>query len=118
MNHLIETRNRNRRTLFVAAILLLTVFSLADLVSAQTAATGALTGTITDPAGAVLPSASVKVTSEVTGETREVTARSNGTFIVPLLPPGKYRVEVAQSGFKTAARPGVDINVTETTKLD
>ncbi|MGH9842204.1 MAG: carboxypeptidase regulatory-like domain-containing protein [Blastocatellia bacterium] len=118
MNRLIETRNRNHRARFVAAVLLLTVLSLAASASAQTAATGALTGTIADPTGAVLPSANVKVTNEVTSQARTVTTQSSGVYTVPLLPPGRYHVEITQSGFKTAARSGVDINVTETTRLD
>src|SRR5262245_61375323 len=85
---------------------------------AQTAATGALTGTVTDMNGAGVANAQIKVTNVVTGETRGATSQVNGAYIVPLLPPGNYRVEVAQSGFKSAARAGLPVNVTETTKLD
>jgi hypothetical protein len=118
MNCLIETTNRKHRALFVAVIFLLTLLSPGASASAQTAATGALTGTITDPTGAVLPIASVKVTNEVTGETRTVATQSSGAYTVSLLAPGGYRVEITQTGFKVAARSGVTINVTETTKLD
>src|SRR5262245_18623514 len=85
---LIEIRNRKPGLQFVAVVVLLARIWLSALVSAQTAATGALTGTVTDPTGAVVPNASVKVTNEVTGETRTVTTQSSGVYTVPLLPPG------------------------------
>ena len=59
---------------------------------AQTAGTGALTGAVTDNNGAVVPEAKVTVTNEATGETRTVMSQSNGTYVVPLLLPGSYRV--------------------------
>jgi len=85
---------------------------------AQTASTGALSGTVTDPQGAVVPGVQIKVTSEATGETRTVTSRSDGTYVMPLLPPGSYRVEVEAKGFKRGVRSGVRIEVTETATLD
>jgi len=85
---------------------------------AQTASTGALSGVITDPNGAVVPGANIKVTSEATGETRTVTSRADGAYVAPLLPPGSYRVEAEGKGFKRGTRSGVRIEVTETTTLD
>ncbi len=90
----------------------------APLCWAQTAATGALGGTVTDSAGAVVPGVEIKVTSETTGETRTVTSRADGTYVVPLLPPGSYRVEAEGKGFKRGTRSGVRIEVTETATLD
>lgn len=85
---------------------------------AQTASTGALTGTVTDNTGAVVPSAKVTVTNETTGETRTVTTQTNGSYTVPLLLPGSYRVEFSTSGFKQAIKSGLGINVTETSRFD
>lgn len=85
---------------------------------AQTAGTGALNGTIMDPSGAVISGATIKVTNETTGETRSATSGQNGTYLIPLLPPGTYRVEVSNTGFKTASNPGVHIYVTETATLN
>ncbi|MGH9941776.1 MAG: carboxypeptidase regulatory-like domain-containing protein, partial [Pyrinomonadaceae bacterium] len=85
---------------------------------AQTASTGALTGEVTDPSGAVVAGIRITLTNEATGEKREVTAQENGNYVVPLLLPGSYRVEFSATGFKQAVKPGLRINVTETASLN
>jgi len=99
-----------------ALILWLTL--AAPLCLAQTASTGALSGAITDPTGAVVPGVQIKVTSETTGETRTVTSRADGSYVVPLLPPGSYRIEAEAKGFKRGTLSGVRVEVTETATLD
>src|SRR5882724_7422620 len=99
--------------LVVLSVCLLTFFSFA-----QTANTGALTGTITDPSGAVVSNATVKVINEATGDTRTVTSGDRGDFSAPLLPPGSYRVDVSKTGFKVSVLPKIQVNVTETGKLN
>ena len=100
--------------LVVASLLLLLVPSLI----AQTAATGALMGTVTDPTGAVVPNVTVTVTNSDTGQARTVTTDAAGTFKFGLLPPGGYRVKFEASGFTTIEVPSVTITVTETNVLD
>src|SRR5271167_2111493 len=85
--------------------------------AAQTAGTGALSGTVTDQSGSSIAGAQVKVTSEASGEVRTVTTNATGAFIVPLLLPGTYRVEVSQTGFRSVTVPRVKITVTETNAL-
>jgi len=85
---------------------------------AQTASTGAMTGTITDSAGALVPEVQVAVTNESTGEARTVDAQANGSYTVALLPPGSYRVEFSKTGFKRSVKSGLQVNVTETARLD
>jgi hypothetical protein len=94
------------------------LFLLVSPGSAQTASTGALTGAITDPNGAVVPNVKVTITNEITGATLTVTSQSDGVYRAPLLLPGKYRVEAAGGGFKTATVSGVTIVVTETATLN
>lgn len=98
----------------------LSVAYLISVVSivAQTANTGALTGTVTDPAGAVIPAVRIVVINEATGERREVESQENGSYMVSLLPPGSYHVEFFKAGFKLAVKSGLPVNVTETTRLD
>jgi hypothetical protein len=86
--------------------------------AAQTAGTGALAGTVLDGSGGGIPQAKVTVRNEATGGVREAVSQASGGFVVPLLPPGVYRVEIAKAGFKTTVRPGLEINVTETARLD
>ena len=101
---------------FIALVLALTAATLPVL--AQTAGTGALAGTVNDPTGAVVPGAQVSVTNEATGGKRQVTSQGNGSYFVPLLLPGSYKVEVSMSGFKLATVRGVEVDVTETARLD
>jgi hypothetical protein len=85
---------------------------------AQTSGTGAIAGTLTDPSGATLVGAQVKVTSAATGEARTVLSGATGYFYVGLLSPGQYNVEVSSAGFKTANSPRVTVIVGSTTRLD
>ena len=84
----------------------------------QTAATGALAGNVIDASGAGVPDTKIAVTNEATGEVRQLLSQANGSYVVPLLPPGVYRVEFAHAGFKSSVKPGLTINVTETSRLD
>jgi hypothetical protein len=60
----------------------------------------AITGTVTDPSGAVISGAVVKVTQNNTSITRTETTNANGQFNVPSLPPAAYTVSVEAQGFK------------------
>ena len=86
--------------------------------SAQTAGTGALSGIVTDASGSVIAGAQVQVTSESSGEVRTATTGGPGSFTVPLLLPGAYRVDVTKDGFRTATVPHVQVIVTETNSLN
>src|ERR1035437_6249070 len=76
---------------------------------AQTAGSGALTGTVKDASGAVMPNVTVTTTSNDTNESRTVTTGANGSYTIPLLPPGSYRVKFEAPGFKTVEVPTVTI---------
>jgi Carboxypeptidase regulatory-like domain len=85
---------------------------------AQSASTGALAGTVTDPSGAVISGATVTLTSLATSQVRTTTTDANGSYKFSLLPPGNYSVRFSASGFKTAEVPSVVVNVTETAGVD
>src|SRR3984893_1144978 len=85
---------------------------------AQTAGTGALTGTVTDSSGAVGPNTTVSATSGDTGQARTATSGSDGTYKISLLPPGNYRVTFEAAGFKPVEIPSIAVTVTETAVLD
>lgn len=85
---------------------------------AQSATTGALTGTVTDPSGAVVSGASVSATSKAIGQVRTTTTDAAGVYKFSLLPPGDYSVKFSASGFKTAQVATVTVNVTETAVLN
>ncbi len=97
--------------------LLLTVTLLAGLLSAQiTSQSGAITGVVTDPTGAVIQKA--KVTLESPQNVRQtLTSGGAGEFTFPLLAPGRYKVTVESSGFAAASYGNVPVEVTQVTDL-
>src|SRR5579885_2163546 len=105
---------------WVSALLLVLplLFNIAPLLSEQTASTGALKGTVTDPTGAVIPNATVTATSVDTGQARTTMTAGDGTYTISLLPPGAYRVRFEAAGFKAVEIPSATITVTETSVLD
>jgi hypothetical protein len=72
---------------------------------------GTIAGTVTDPNGAVVVGATVAVKNVDTNITQTVVANSDGSYIVPLLLPGKYNVTVTSEGFKTSSKDNVLLNV-------
>ena len=85
---------------------------------AQTASTGALSGTVTDASGAVIPNATVTITSNDTGQTRTGTTNAAGQYQFGLLPPGSYKVRMSAAGFKPLEIATVTVNVTESPVVD
>jgi hypothetical protein len=83
-------------------------------VLAQGGTTGRIAETIKDAKGAVIAGAEITVVSRATGEARRVIADTTGSYTVPLLPPGTYRVTVKASGFKQAFFDNVQVNITQT----
>ena len=102
----------------IASLSLGLVLLLGGLAHAQTAGTGAIAGVITDPKQAVMGGVQITATNEATGVARTTESQANGTYTFPLLPPGTYRLELRKAGFSNAARTGLVVTVTETTRLD
>ena len=67
---------------------------------AQGASTSSISGTVTDSGGGVIPGATVSVTND-TGTPFTAVSNAEGTFTIPALQPGAYKVTVALQGFKT-----------------
>jgi hypothetical protein len=96
-----------RSSLFAASLLTLAGVvaftpTLQPVAMAQTNVTGAISGTVTDPQGAVVPGATVTVTSRSTGSSKTVTVTTRGDYNAPLLEPGEYDVTVTAANFETA----------------
>src|SRR5438309_11313426 len=77
---------------------------LCVLASGQSLVSGDVTGTITDPSGAVVPNATVSIINNATGQTQTATTNSSGAYRFSLLPPGGYTVNAAASGFQNSSR--------------
>jgi hypothetical protein len=76
---------------------------------------GAVAGTISDPTGATVGSAAVKITNTSTNITRETVTTADGAFRIDAVEPGAYRVEVSADGFKSIERKGVVVAAAQTT---
>src|ERR1700730_16302931 len=93
-------------------VCLLVVVRSLDL-CAQSAPTGALTGTVTDPTGAVLQNARIALRNRGTDETRNTTTDHDGAYRFSLLPPGEYELTVDAVGFAPVVVREVMIQITE-----
>jgi hypothetical protein len=86
---------------FMHAMLLVAAFAVCGRMHAQSSTAGAITGTVTDASGALLPGVTVTVTSVETGAVRTVKGNSSGEFRVDDLVPGLYNASVSADGFQT-----------------
>jgi hypothetical protein len=73
--------------------------------------TATLAGTVTDPTGAVVPGANVKVRSLATNTVRETVSDSAGAYVVPSLQPGDYEIRTTAAGFGTSIIKSVTLQV-------
>jgi hypothetical protein len=95
--------------LTMAAFAAISVFSVVPAAYAQGIITGGITGTVTDPTGAVIPNATVKVTSTNTGTIFQSTANAQGEFRIADVPIGVYNVTVSASGFSAETLKDVHV---------
>src|SRR5208283_1994884 len=70
---------------------------------------GAISGTVTDPAGGVVPNAQVKATDVATAVEHSTTTTTDGAFVFQDLPLGTYKVTVVVSGFATTTTDNVPV---------
>ncbi|MGH9469998.1 MAG: carboxypeptidase regulatory-like domain-containing protein [Terriglobia bacterium] len=85
---------------------------------AQTTGTGTITGTITDPTGAVVPGVHVTATQTATGISRGATTDANGYYVLPSLQIGQYEITASHSGFSTFSRKDVILNADTTVAVN
>jgi hypothetical protein len=79
---------------------------------------GDIRGTVTDPAGAVLPNAAVALVGTETGLRRAAVTDDTGQYRVTNLPPATYDVSAELHGFDTAVRKGVTVTIGQTVIAD
>jgi outer membrane receptor protein involved in Fe transport len=101
-------RSLNRAITLAAAAL---VLAIAPLAFAQSSTTGALAGTVTDSAGALLPGAAVTAVSIETGTAHNVKANSSGEYRIGDLAPGTYNVTFIVDGFEKLISQAVVVQV-------
>lgn len=80
--------------------------------------TGRILGTVTDPHGAAVAGASVKVTDLARGTERNLVTTDAGEYVAPNLVPGVYRVRIVANSFKTEERSDVLVSVAQDSQID
>src|SRR5271157_3517409 len=103
-----------RNALLVAV--LCSVFSLCPLLYSQ--ANGSLSGTVADKTGSVISGATVRITSQGTGLTREVKTDGSGHYTAPFLPVAFYTIRVESQGFRTTEQKDIRLQVDEHLESD
>jgi outer membrane receptor protein involved in Fe transport len=112
-SHFMNATHFLRRTLFA-----LLVIAFAAIEAQAQLSTASLSGSITDPAGAVVPQAKITLIQTDTNFTRIATSKDDGSFHEEFLPVGPYKVSVAAKGFKTLLRSGIVLSVMQEATLN
>jgi hypothetical protein len=79
---------------------------------------GTITGTVSDPAGALIPNAPIEAKNTQTGAVYQTVSSSTGNYTLPQLPVGVYQLTATQPGFKQYARTGITVMVAQTLRID
>jgi hypothetical protein len=100
------------------SLLVISAFAFCSLpMYGQTANTGAIAGSVSDPSGAPVAGAAVVINSEATGEERDLTTNVEGNFSVPFLTPSNYDLTVRAPGFEPLVLKTVQVQITEVSRL-
>jgi len=106
---------RSKLTLFLLSLLLVVTFALD--IRAQ-AVYGSISGIVTDAQGAVIPDATVTITSIDRNTSDTVKTNDSGLYVKDRLLPGNYKVTIEKSGYKQGLVTSVVVNVDAQAKTD
>jgi len=110
---------RSGYTARVLGLLLLTLlFCAATRPAAAQDLYGSVIGTISDPSGAVIPGATVTLTSKMTGSERSDKTDEGGRYSFVNVLPGQYNVKVGATGFKSFVAQDLDVTPNTVTRVD
>ena len=93
-----------------ASLLVISMCALMALAQSQ-ASTGQIVGTVKNPAGELVPGATVTVTNPATGLSRTLTTNDQGGFTAVNLPSGEYAIDVEAQGFGKFTQTGYKVEV-------
>ncbi|MBL8231329.1 MAG: TonB-dependent receptor, partial [Bryobacterales bacterium] len=80
--------------------------------------TGTIIGTLTDPAGRLVQAATVRAVNEATGIGRDTKSNEDGAYVFPLLPIGRYRIEIEAAGMARETLNGVILELDRTLRIN
>lgn len=112
---LLESFRRPVRNALLAGLFVLLCSTVAF---AQGAATGAISGKVTDPGGLAVPGARVVVRFAATGAERQATTTDAGVYAVQFLVPGVYTVIITKEGFAEFRRENLTVEVGRVSVVD
>jgi Carboxypeptidase regulatory-like domain/TonB dependent receptor len=95
----------------IIQLLLLVILLVGSSVATFGQSTAALSGTVTDSSGGVVPDAKVVATNQATGVASVTQTDAAGSYLFPTLPIGTYRLQVSGSGFQTATVSNLTLEV-------
>lgn len=98
--------------------LLLSVFVFVPGSAYAQTSRGTVTGTVTDPSGAVIEGAEVMLVNQSTNAARETQSNASGLYRFDAVDLGSYSLKVSKSGFRTSSLAGIDVQANRTLNLD
>jgi len=104
------------RCFTASMVLILAALLFGGFATAHAQTGGEITGAVTDPTGAVIPNADVKVTSTETGASHATKSNGAGIFDFPSLPIGNYNLTVSATGFESYKKDGIVLNIADNLK--
>ena len=102
----------------LACLVNVLLISVMTCSAAWAQATAQVSGTVKDQSGALLPGAEVTATQTETNIARSAITNETGSYVLPNLPLGPYRVEVALPGFRTYVQTGLVLQVNDNPTLN
>ncbi len=96
-------------------VLVVLLIGLPFLAAAQEAT---IVGTVSDPAGSVVPNVTITIFNVATGNSKIFTTNDSGQYVAPSLPIGVYDVKAEAAGFKIEESKGLKLNVNDRTRVD
>lgn len=101
----------------ITVLAFLGLLALVRIAAAQTPTTGAISGVVKDPSGALVSGADITLSNSA-GVQRKTTSDAAGHFALLLLPPGNYHVVANKSGFSQTTLENISVRITETETVD
>ena len=105
-----------RRISCISFIYLMLVICSSSILAQQFM--GTMRGTVQDSTGAMVVGAEVAIKNIATNETRNAVTEDNGTYVVPQLKPGLYKITIKKAGFKAAEVDNVKVDVQQIREVD
>src|ERR1017187_1074193 len=102
----------------LSPVRLFSVFLVLSITAFAQSDRGTITGTISDPGGAVVAAAQIEARNLSTGLTYQSASTAPGNYTVTELPVGQYEIDVTVPGFKKYIRQGLVVQAAQTYRVD